>query len=186
MSDIVQTRTRKRQAGFTLLELLIAAFVLTFGLLAITALYAIAIGNNGRSRLDSTATMLSQAVIEQITAVLARGGPSSVTDCSQSPTTWHIETSAGGANLNGSSIDFTQQQSAIPQPNPPDTYYMNYVVCNGGGEFGTQAVYDVRWNITQISTNSYLVTVGARPQNMQNNRFTFALPVTLRTYVGPQ
>ena len=158
---------------------MIAGLVLVFGLLAITALFATAIGNNGRSRVDSTATMLSQSVIEQITAVLARGGPSAMTDCGQPPTTWNIETAVGGATLKGSSIDFTQTS-------PPAGYQMTFVVCNGGGEAGTQSVYDVRWNIAQVSTSSYLVTVAARPQNMTPGRFTFALPVTMRTYVGPQ
>jgi hypothetical protein len=113
--------------------------------------------------------------------VLARGGPAAVTDCGSPANTWNIETNTGGASLSGASIDFTQVQSSVPA-----NYYMNYVVCNGGGEAGTQAIYDVRWNITQISANSYLVTVGARPQNMTATRFTFALPVTMRTYVGPQ
>jgi prepilin-type N-terminal cleavage/methylation domain-containing protein len=184
--DILEERRKKRQAGFTLLELMIALLVLVFGLLAITALFATAIGNNGRSRVDTTATMLAESVIEQITADLARGGPLQMTDCGQPATTWYIETDNGGATLSGSSIDFTQLQSAIPQPNPPKNYYMNFVVCNGGGEAGTQAVYDVRWNIAQISTNSYLVTVAARPSGMTPGRFTFALPVTFRTYVGPQ
>ncbi len=183
MIGIRQTRTQKQEAGFSLLELMIAGFVLTVGLLAVAVLFGTAVGNNGRSRVDSTATMLGESVIEQVTAVLARGGPSSTTDCGQPPTTWTIDTSVGGAALSGSSIDFTQT-------NPPSGYQMNFVVCNGGGVAGTQAVYDVRWNIQQISTNppssSYLVTVAARPQGMTNNRFTFALPVTLRTFVGPQ
>ena len=183
MGGIRQTRTHQQQTGFTLLEMMIAGLVLTVGLLAVAALFATAVGNNGRSRVDSTATMLAASVIEQVTAVLARGGPPSVTDCGQPPTTWTIDTSVGGAALSGSSIDFTQT-------NPPSGYQMNFVVCNGGGVAGTQAVYDVRWNIQQISTSppssSYLVTVAARPQGMTNNRFTFALPVTFRTFVGPQ
>jgi hypothetical protein len=63
---------------------------------------------------------------------------------------------------------------------------MNFVVCNGGGEAGTQATYDVRWNVAQVTANTYLVTVAARPKGMTAGRFTFALPVTFRTYVGPQ
>ncbi|MBZ5568311.1 MAG: hypothetical protein LAN64_10740 [Acidobacteriia bacterium] len=179
MSKILQARRRKRQAGFTILEAMIAGFILIFGLLSITALFATAIGNNGRSRVDTTATMLSQSVIEQITAVLARGGPSQMTDCASTPTTWTINTNTGGADLSGSGIDFTQAS-------PPSGYHMNFVVCNGGGEAGTQATYDVRWNVTQVSVNTYLVTVAARPQGMTTGRFTFALPVTFRTFVGPQ
>jgi Tfp pilus assembly protein PilV len=173
------TRKCRRQAGFTLLETMIAGIVMTFGLLAITALFALAIGNNGRSRVDTTATMLSESVIEQIAAVLARGGPSSMTDCDSTPTTWDISTNVGGAAVTGSGIDFSESS-------PPAGYYMNFVVCNGGGEVNTKATYDVRWNVAQVSTNTYLVTVGARPKGMAAGRFTFSLPVTFRTYVGPQ
>jgi len=170
--DILQERKQTRQAGFTLLELMIAALVLTFGLLALTALFATAIGNNGRSRVDSTATMLTQSVIEQITAALALGGPSKVTDCGGNPpwpvcnpasTDPNCPAGTNGANLlaNSPTINFTQT-------NVPYGYSMNYVACNAGGEAGTQAVYDVRWNIQAISTtpasSSYLVTVAARPQ----------------------
>jgi Tfp pilus assembly protein PilV len=179
MSELLRQRKRKRQAGFTILEAMIAGFILTFGLLSITALFATAIGNNGRSRVDTTATMLSESVIEQVTAVLARGGPSAMTDCASTPTTWFIDTDIGGAALSGSSIDFTEAS-------PPSGYHMNFVVCNGGGEAETQAIYDVRWNIARVSTNTYLVTVAARPKGMTAGRFTFALPVTFRTYVGQQ
>jgi prepilin-type N-terminal cleavage/methylation domain-containing protein len=179
MSKARKSGKHKGQAGFTLIELLIAAVVLVVGLLAITGLFAAAIGNNGRSRVDSTATMLSQSVIEQITAVLARGGPSAVTDCGSPATTWTIDTNVGGASLAGATIDFAQA-------NPPSGYYMNFAVCNGGGENNTQAVYDVRWHISQVTANSYLVTVAARPKGMTAGRFTFALPVTFRTFVGPQ
>jgi Tfp pilus assembly protein PilV len=179
MSELLQQRKRKRQAGFTILEAMIAGFILTFGLLSITALFATAIGNNGRSRVDTTATMLSQSVIEQVTAVLARGGPSQMTDCASEPTTWFIDTDIGGAALSGSSIDFTETS-------PPSGYHMNFVVCNSGSEAGQQATYDVRWNIAKVSTNTYLVTVAARPKGMAAGRFTFALPVTFRTYVGQQ
>src|ERR1051326_3080309 len=65
---------RNGEQGFTILEAIIAGFVFTFRLLSIAALFATAVGNNGRSRVDTPATMLSQSIIEQITAVLARGG----------------------------------------------------------------------------------------------------------------
>ena len=106
-------RRGKRQAGFTLLEAMIAGFVMAFGLLAIAVLFVLAIGNNGRSRVDTTATMLSESVIEQIAAVLARGGPSSMTDCASTPTTWLIDTSVGGAALSGSGIDFSRGEPAL-------------------------------------------------------------------------
>ena len=116
MSGIRQTRTQKQQAGFSLLELMITGLILVVGLLAVAALFATAVGNNGRSRVDSTATMLAESVIEQITAVLARGGPASVTDCGQPPTTWTIDTSVGGAALSGSEHRFHPDQSAVRLP----------------------------------------------------------------------
>jgi type II secretory pathway pseudopilin PulG len=169
---------RKSQSGMTLIELMIAGAVLTFGLLAVVAVFATAIGNNGRSRVDSTATMLTQAVVEQITAVLARGGPPSMADCGshQVGNPWDINTDNGGAALHGTGIDFTEAS-------PPDGYHMDYVVCNGNN----QITYDVRWNIENMSAGgTRLVTVSARPKNYFPGRFTFALPVSMRVYVGPQ
>src|SRR5579863_9599368 len=55
-------QTQNRQAGFTLLEVMITGVVLTVGLLAVAVLFGTAVGNNGRSRVDSTATMLSSSV----------------------------------------------------------------------------------------------------------------------------
>ncbi|HYH00350.1 MAG TPA: hypothetical protein VD837_14550 [Terriglobales bacterium] len=168
-------RGLKPQAGMTMIELLIAAVVMVVGLLAIMGIFALAIGNNGRSKVDTSATMLSQAVIEQISAVLARGGPSMVKDCKG--TTWNIETAVGGAQLKGATIDFSQSA-------PPANYHMDFVVCSDA-DAAIQTVYDVRWHISTVS-NTYLVTVSAKPKNMGVARFAFALPVTMRSYVGKQ
>jgi prepilin-type N-terminal cleavage/methylation domain-containing protein len=192
----------KDQAGFTLIEVMIASIVLVVGLLSIIGLFASAVGNNGRSRIDSTATMLAQSVIEQITAQLVtqggnQGGPPQITDCLGNAFT--VDWEVGGANTtydpvtNSMVIDFTQTSV-------PTGYWTNngtkngFAVCyGGGGESQTTATYDVRWNITAVDCNPALgspctavVTVGARPLNMTAGRFTFALPVTLRTYVGSE
>ncbi|HZP17061.1 MAG TPA: hypothetical protein VFB00_03780 [Terriglobales bacterium] len=177
---------RNPESGVTLIELVIAGVVLVFGMLSVMAVLATAVGNNGRSKVDSTATMLTQAVVEQISAVLQGGGPGSITDCQlvngvpSTGSTWTINTTAGspptgsGAALAGDVIDFTQS-------NPPAGFHMDYVECNGN----VQTTYDVRWNIQTMSSNgTFLVTVGARPKSNLPNRFSFALPVTMRTYVG--
>jgi len=58
---------------------------------------------------------------------------------------------------------------------------MNYVYCSNN----VQMTYDVRWNVQSVGANgTYLVTVGARPKNSLPVRFAFALPVTMRAYVG--
>ena len=54
---------------------------------------------------SSTATMLTQGVLEQISAKLAGGGPGSITDnanCNNTGNTWTISDQPGGAVLSGS------------------------------------------------------------------------------------
>ena len=165
----------------TLIELMIASVVLIFGMLSIMGLLMLAMGNNGRSKIDSGATMLSQVVLEQVGAKLAGGGPGSITDnsaCGAGPGTTHIiNEQAGGANLVGGKVDFTEAQAGLIANN----YAMNYVQCNNNVKMD----YDVRWNVQIVGANgTYLVTVGARPKNSLPVRFAFALPVTMRAYVG--
>jgi Tfp pilus assembly protein PilV len=164
----------------TLIELMIASVVLIFGMLSIMGLLMLAMGNNHRSKIDSGATMLSQVVLEQVGAKLAGGGPGSITDnsnCNNTGTTWTINEQPGGATLVGGKVDFTQAQAGLVATN----YAMNYVDCNNN----VKTNYDVRWNVQSVGANgTYLVTVGARPKNSLPLRFAFALPVTMRAYVG--
>src|SRR5215813_12239711 len=143
MRKILRRSNRNPESGMTLIELMIAAVVLVFGMLSIMGLLMLAIGNNGRSKIDSTATMLSQAVLEQISAKLVGGGPGSVTDnsaCGAGPgTTWTIDYAQGGAALAGGKIDFTAAQG-------PANYFMNYVECTNN----VAVTYDVRWNVQPI------------------------------------
>jgi hypothetical protein len=171
------------ESGMTLIELSIAGFVLVFGMLSIMGLLMMAIGNNGRSKIDSTATMLTQAVVEQISADLAGGGPGTVTDnanCDGTGTTFTIDdTSAAppngnGAALFGSTINF---QAA----NPVGNFHMDYVECVNN----LRTTYDVRWNVQDLSPNrTFLVTVGAKPKSTLPTKFGFAIPVNMRVIVG--
>ncbi len=177
-------KARSSESGMSLIELLIAGVVLVFGMLSIMGLLIVATGNNGRSKIDSTATMLTQAVIVQVSAKLAGGGPGSITDCNGTGTPHIIDDGEDGligANvLSGSSagIDFTQAQSSVPA-----NYYMNYVQCDASGN--AQLTYDVRWNVTQIpGTTTYRVTVGAKPSGNLPLQFAFSIPVNMRAYVG--
>lgn len=164
----------------SMIELLIACAVLVFGLLSVMGVLMVATGNNGRSKIDSSATMLTQAVVEQISAVLEGGGPGSITDCAGAGNTWVIDTTSGappngwGATVKGGQIDFTQAT-------PPAGAHMDYVECNGN----VQTTYDVRWNVQTVgSNNTFLVTVGAKPKEKLPARFGFAIPVNMRVYVG--
>jgi len=179
MRKTLHRRNRNPESGMTLIELMIASVVLVFGMLSIMGLLMLAVGNNGRSKIDSGATMLTQGVLEQISAKLAGGGPGSITDnsnCNNTGNTWTIDYLPGGAALSAGKIDFTQAQGAVPA-----NYSMNYVECNNN----VPVTYDVRWNIQSIGANgTYLATVGARPFARPPTRFAFALPVTMRAYVG--
>ncbi len=165
---------RRSESGSSLIEVAIAGLVLLVGMLAVMTLLAISIGNNGRSKVDSTATMLTQAVLEQLTSSLrATGQAASLTDCNGTP--WAIDAGVG-ANLSGAKIDFTQSS-------PPQGSYMNYAQCDSNGN--SRTIYDVRWNVQTLSTHgTYLVTVGARPKGSAGNRLLFSIPVNMRTYVG--
>jgi len=174
---------KQSESGTTLIELLIAGFVLVFGMLSIVALLETAVGNNGRSKIDSSATMLTQAVTDQISAKMAGGGPGSITDCNGTGTVHVIDDGEDlglGANvLTGTGdIDFTQSQAGIPA-----NYYMNFVQCDGNGN--AQLTYDVRWHVQPLSGTTYLVTVGAKPAaSSLPVRFSFSIPVNMRAYVG--
>src|SRR5439155_22232855 len=128
MRIALHRKNRNPESGMTLIELMIASVVIICGMLSIMGLLMLAIGNNGRSKIDSGATMLTQVVLEQVSAKLAGGGPGSITDnsaCGTGPgTTWVLNDQAGGANLAGGKIDFTQAHGPLL-----GSHAINYVDC---------------------------------------------------------
>ena len=59
-------RKRSGQKGMTLIELMIATFVLAVGMLGSLSMIFLAIATNSRNKFDTTGTMIAQTVIEQI------------------------------------------------------------------------------------------------------------------------
>jgi type IV pilus assembly protein PilV len=189
MEKLSTPRVRRRkirngEQGLTLVEVMIAGFILVVGMLGFAALMATAIAANSRSRTDSTATMLSQTVMEQIAAsLIGKGGAADpqVKDCTG--TNYPIEISVGGANLDSNElIDWTQ--TSVPLH-----YQMLYQICASTTNTNANAqetTYDVRWNVTKVNnTNTFLIVAGARPKNYVTNLRYFALPVGLKMYVTP-
>lgn len=179
---------KKSEKGMSIIELMIAMVVLATGLGAITILLTGSIASDNRSSKDSTATMLAQMVIEEISAQHVYSSANlSITDCAG--TAWPIATAtgasptgAGATLLSTGQIDQTQAQSSITA-----NYSMMYVDCATGGP---KMTYDVRWNVMTVSTNTTtrLITasarvVGSNPKAL-GNQF-FALPVNLRGIGGP-
>jgi Tfp pilus assembly protein PilV len=188
---IKTTTQRKSEWGTTLVELMISMTILAIGLGALTTLLTTTMASDNKNSKDTTATLLAQMVIEQITAQHPASNTSiSVTDCASN--TWTINTQGGaspngtGANLVTSSsaigyggIDQTENYSSIPSG-----YAMKYVDCTTNGPSTT---YDVRWNVMDMDPSfTRLITASARPLNASSlgGKF-FAMPVTLRAVGSP-
>jgi prepilin-type N-terminal cleavage/methylation domain-containing protein len=177
-------RRMARERGMTMIELLIAMTVLAIGVAGILGLVLLAIATNSRNKGDTTSTMLSQLVMEQIEIMPANNtGTIQVTDCSGAVKT--ISLAPGGANAVAGKIDWSQAPGAVPA-----NYRMIFAVCGPGNAF---AFYDVRWRITTLYNGpsgpyAKTVTVSAQPIAAQftgAERFKyFAPPVSLRTIVG--
>src|SRR5438552_18493492 len=150
-------RPLRRDSGITMIETLMAAAILVIGSIGMLSLIVTAIATNNRNRIDSTQTMLTQTILEQIattfvTATQTTGpGTSSIKDCAGN--TWVIDTTTAGASsgspLSGSAIDFSQAQVQY--------WSMDYVVstpCQSTGTVTVQGTYDVRWHLDQIGRAS--------------------------------
>jgi prepilin-type N-terminal cleavage/methylation domain-containing protein len=171
---------RKNTRGFTLVELTVAMFVLTVGVLGGMIMIVLGMTRDNTNRMDTTATNAAQAVLEQIAAVPAGTSPVlNVTDCV--PTT-HAVTTVGttgggsGATLAGNGdVDF--QQPAVAG------YEIPYAVC---GNNKLIATYNVRWHITTLAGGGKLVIVAAGHPTIYNksHAMAYVAPVTLRTIVG--
>jgi prepilin-type N-terminal cleavage/methylation domain-containing protein len=188
------TRLRAQsQRGMTLIELMISMLILAVGMCALTLLLTMALKSDSRNNRDTTATLLAQMVIEQVSAQHPASNASiSVTDCAGNA--WTIATQGGaspngtGANLVTSSstfgyggIDPTEAYASIPAG-----YAMHYVECSVNG---SPTTYEVRWNVMTIDPNyTRLVTASARPVNATSTTIgnqLFAIPVTLRAIAAP-
>ena len=171
----------------TLIELLMALTMLTFGMAGTIILISTAIASNGRSKADTGGTFLAQLVIDELSAVPAHQNISvPITDCSGNTTSLNTTGSATGtgATLDSSgTIDYTQNFTAVATG-----YRMTYIGC---GPDDARPTYEVRVhvrNLTTIGSTTYtkLIVVSARRMGATTAtslRF-FSPPVTLRTITG--
>jgi Tfp pilus assembly protein PilV len=183
-------KSKNRQRGMSLIELMIACFVLVVGMLGSLSLILLAIATNSRNKFDTTGTMLAQTVIEQMNTLPTNMPVSTIemTDCGD-PATVHTVAVVGGdygiptgsaliPNSNSNTayragdIDFSEAA-------PPANYHMMWTTCGN-------AQFDIRWNVNQITERSRLVTVSARQLLFKGkNANLYAPPITLRTISGP-
>jgi len=170
---------KQQRSGLTLIELLIALSIGAVGMTAVISLFVVAMANNSRSQRDSTATLLSQSILEQV--VLA--GTNNVanialTDCLNNNfvinTAGGAAPGAGAALTAGGDIDFSQAA-------PGNNYSMIYSVCRTNGQ---TSQYDVRWNVMDMNVSgatvyTRLVRISAKPVGTTAAN-SYLLPVTLR------
>ncbi len=167
--------------GFTLIEMMISMVVMAIGLLGLNVMFITAMATNNKNSHDTSATMVAQMVLEQITAQPANSTATiTVTDCAGNART--VATAGGtvasggaGAPLlttgNVGSID----QFAALVPN----YSMTYVACAPAGS-GLQSVYDVRWNVMKVDADTRMVTVSARQLKARISRIHWPRPLRPR------
>ena len=179
---------RENQAGLSMIELLIAMLVLAVGMMGSMILVRTAIVNNNRNKLDTTATALAQMVLEQINSQPASATTIfQITDCtgvaSNVNPTMAAAPGAGATliqppNFNAGNIDFSQDYAAVPAG-----YAMQYITC---GPANAQVTYEIRWNVTQMTGFTKLVTVSARKRVATTTSALpfFTVPVTLRGVGG--
>jgi Tfp pilus assembly protein PilV len=181
---------RTGQRGSILIETLMAMVVLTIGLGGLLALLTTAMATNNRSGEDTTSLMISEHVMEQISAQPA----DSITplpplqDCAG--TAWSISTAdawKGGGNSNAyggngsnllsdGTVDWTQTYADVPAG-----YKMQYASCGAGGR---QTTFDVRWDVIKMSSYSRMIVVSARPDGSTMGGVRYVTPVSLRTIGG--
>lgn len=170
----------KNNKGFTLVELTVAMFVLTVGVLGGMIMILLGMTRDSTNRMDTTATNAAQAVLEQIAAVPAGTSPVlTVTDCQQTALSVTTVGATGGGTgatlLPNGDVDF--QAAAVAN------YEISYAVC---GNNLLIAKYNVRWHITTLPGGGKLVIVAAGHPTLYNKSHAMAYiaPVTLRTIVG--
>ncbi len=190
---------RTRQAGLSMVELLVAMMVLAVGMMGSMILVRTAIVNNNRNKLDTTSTALAQMVLEQINSrPVTTATNITILDCTGVARTINPNAAAlpgaGAAIIQASpppgqsigDIDFTQDFAAVPVG-----YAMQYVTCGAapgtpGAAAGGQVTYEIRWNVTAMTGFTKLVTVSARKQISTNTSALpfFSIPFTLRGIGG--
>jgi Tfp pilus assembly protein PilV len=181
------TMKQRKQRGFSLAEAMVAGAVLTVSMIAGLSMILLGALANNRNKLDTSATLLAQNVME----VIQRAGASStvvlnITDCTGTVRNIGTAGAAGG----GAGAPLTATNQVDFSAGPVGNYSMNYVVCRADGD---PVTYDVRWNVINQRvftagglTTVYVkqITVAARPLGAAANRANrlrdFALPVSLR------
>ena len=196
LSRAYSNRRTPRQQGFSLLEFLISMVILSIGVGGILPLLLASITIDKKAAGDTTAVMVAEVVLEQMSAAGANYPgvlPNPLQDCAAPPNSWSIDmTSAivgggsggafggNGARLtNQGAIDWTQDYASIPA-----NFAMRYVACSTTND--TPVTYEVRWDVvkTSFSDSTKMIVISARPMIQQSMALGIVYPINMRTIIG--
>jgi prepilin-type N-terminal cleavage/methylation domain-containing protein len=140
--------------GFSLIELMIASFVLAIGVLSVTAMIGTSISRNYSSKNDTIAMAAAEQVMEEIN------------------TTTFSSLTVGGSTLQSDGRLLFENPSTGSAYSKVNNYFRDVTLTNSD-EAGRTVTYDVRWNIASEfndGANRLLrITIGARrsPANLR-------------------
>lgn len=150
-------RTKRGQLGFSLIELMIACFVLGIGVLSVTTMIGTSISRNQSSKNDTIAMAAAEQIMEELKA-------KSFTDAALA---------VGGSTLQADGRLLFENPSTGAAYATVNGYFRNISLANSD-EAGQTVTYQVRWNIAAAfndgTTNRLLrITIGARrvPSNLR-------------------
>jgi len=198
----ISSRSR-RQAGFSLVELMIAIVLLLVGVMAVAQLVPTAIQTNMRSRYDSSGLVLAERQMELITrqpidvglpaagahynfASTLPDGTATAYRVGLRPAAAATLITTVGANLlpNSTSIDWTQAGTAGALVGYRNTFVLNEGT--GGGVF-----YETRWTVVTYFTSfngtvrpvgkRIIVSVRGGPPGTVQRPATVATMISFRT-----
>jgi type IV pilus modification protein PilV len=152
-----------RQSGFTLVETLVALWVLSTGLLALAMLFPLAVRLGAQSSVTSAAIQIAQRELEQIrNNIFSYSG--SYTDADGNL----LDASCSGAPGTTCGNPLTSTQT-IDYKSPPAVGY-SVTLRDGLG-----SLYDIRWNVTITANNGREIILASKPINP-----TVGLPVPVQ------
>lgn len=177
------TKSRNRQKGFSILEMLLATVILLVGLVAVAQLVPASIFLNYRNRMDSSALVFAQRQLDLLLDQRLDAPGNSFTD--QLGNTYQLGNPATPNVVQGNSVVSVNNQTLIDFSGPAPSGYPT----NGYGFIyqdpadPTNTIYDVRWaviitgNGTTAASKRFILGV----RQMGGN--SYFLPITLDTMV---
>jgi prepilin-type N-terminal cleavage/methylation domain-containing protein len=161
---------RKRQRGFTFIELAIAVVILLFGIVAVLQLVPAALTSNNANRQDTMSTVIGQRLLEQMLLQ-----PLSATSFANSDgNTINLGSATSGGTVVGSPL-----VSGTANINFTSSTVTGYNLTYKDPNDSASATYDVRWavittmNSGRPTAKRFIVGVWKRNQGVFNQPVNF-------------